>query len=649
MRPRTVPALAVLTLLMAVVPAAAHSPAPNDVPPGFGPATLAKAAPCPKDQAEGFECVTLTVPLDHFHDTGSTTQVTFAIKRHTARGPGKGVFVTATGGPGTSGIQSAVSYRDSFARSIQQDYDIVFFDQRGGHLSGDLTCPTAASTFYRSTSTPADSTATTGLGADAQAFVAACLAESKADPTLLPYYSTRQAAEDIDQFRRYLGVDKIQLYGESYGSQLVQTYAAAHPDHLAGLFVDGPVDLDYSLFDYYQEQTRGFEEALVGTLLDCSTQKACTTDVAGANAWTAWDALDAKLEAGDLPFTFHGRDGVAQTRDFTGSDLLNAVSAYVYSEGDRMLLQRAIAAASQGDLWYLSRLLYSGLEIDPDTQQPVPDPSFSDALYYAVECLDYGLPGATADARAASYLRAGHDRGMETVPMGEIFYGDLPCAYWPAQPTDTTRPADLSDVPYPMFVMGATLDPATPWANAERIFANAGDRAYLIVKPGGPHIIFGRGEACPDDIVTAFLEHGTLPSSKRTVCPGDVADDYVPIPPLVASEYPSTTSALRSTDDEITTAVDYWAWDGESPLATGCRFGGTITYTPVKRGSELRLQGCSWSQGLALTGTGLIDDDAGTFSLRVSEDGAAGKTVRYDRDSKGKVAVHGDLPMFADR
>ncbi len=214
--------------------------------------------------AEGFECITLTVPLDHFHDTGKTTEVTFAIKRHTAKGPGKGVFVTATGGPGTSGIQSAVSYRDSFAKSVQQDYDIVFFDQRGAHLSGDLTCPDAAAAFYRTDSSPADSTATTGLGADAQAFVDDCLAESKADPDLLPYYATKQVAEDIETFRQYLGVDKIQLYGESYGTQLAQTYAAAHPDRIAGLFLDGPVDLSRSMMDYYQEQTKGFEEALDG-------------------------------------------------------------------------------------------------------------------------------------------------------------------------------------------------------------------------------------------------------------------------------------------------------------------------------------------------------------------------------------------------
>ena len=575
--------------------------------------------------------------------------MTFAIKRHTAKGPGKGVFVTATGGPGTSGIQSAVSYRDSFAKSVQQDYDVVFFDQRGAHLSGDLTCPDAAAAFYRTDSDPADSTATTGLGADAHTFVDACLAESKVDPALLPYYATKQVAEDLESFRQYLGVDTIQLYGESYGTQLAQTYAAAHPDHVAGLFLDGPVDLSRSLMDYYQEQTKGFEEALEGTLLDCSTQQACTRDVSGANALTAWDDLEAQLQAGPIPYPFQTKTGTQEMRLFTSADLDNAASAYLYSEYDRMLLQRAMAAASQGDLWYLSRLLYDGLVLDPETQQAIPDPSYSDGLYYAVECLDYGLPGATPAARATTYLQQGHDRGMETATLGGIFYGDLPCAYWPAQPADTARPPRLADVPYPMFVLGATLDPATPWANAERIAASAGDNAYLVVKPGGPHVIFGRGESCPDDLVTAFLEHGTLPSSRRTVCPGDVADDYVPIPPLISTQYASTKAALKSADDEINTAADYWAWDGEQPLSTGCRFGGSITYTPSDTGSHLTLDACSWSRGLGLTGSGVIDDDAGTFSLKVSQSGADGATVRYARDAKGRLTVKGELAMFLNR
>ncbi len=121
------------------------------------------------------------------------------------------------------------------------------------------------------------------------------------------------------------------------------------------------------------------------------------------------------------------------------------------------------------------------------------------------------------------------------------------------------------------------------------------------------------------------------------------------LPPLVSTEYPSTRAALQSADREITTAVDYLYWDGEKPLTTGCRFGGTITYTPSDSGSDLAMESCSWSAGLGLTGTGAIDDDKGTVELRVSQSGADGDRVRYERNAKGDINVRGELAMFADR
>jgi hypothetical protein len=230
--------------------------------------------------------------------------------------------------------------------------------------------------------------------------------------------------------------------------------------------------------------------------------------------------------------------------------------------------------------------------------------------------------------------------------MGDIFYGDLPCAWWPAQPGSIERPALLADVPYPTLVLGATLDPATPWANGLRIMDAAGANARAIVKPGGPHVIYGRGESCPDDLVTAFLVSGELPDARRTVCPGNVADDYVRVAPPEAADHASTRAALRAVDRELVTSVDYWYWDAEDPLETGCRFGGTVTYTPTDSGSRLRLEGCSWSRGLSLTGSGVIDDDEGTLTLRVRQDGTDGPVVRYRRDSEDAVSVSGRLPMF---
>ena len=61
--------------------------------------------------------------------------------------------------------------------------------------------------------------------------------------TLLPYLGTQHAVEELEPFRQLTGDEKFWLYGESYGSQDAQTYAAMHEDHLAGLSLDGTVDL----------------------------------------------------------------------------------------------------------------------------------------------------------------------------------------------------------------------------------------------------------------------------------------------------------------------------------------------------------------------------------------------------------------------
>ena len=57
-------------------------------------------------EGSAFTCVTIEVPLDHFNPSDTRTlNVTFAVLP--AAGARKGMFVTATGGPGYSGISSA--------------------------------------------------------------------------------------------------------------------------------------------------------------------------------------------------------------------------------------------------------------------------------------------------------------------------------------------------------------------------------------------------------------------------------------------------------------------------------------------------------------------------------------------------------------
>ena len=186
--------------------------------------------PCSEDSS--FTCVTIDVPLDHFNPASTRTiPVVFAVLP--ASGARKGMFVTATGGPGTSGVLSADYYSAGFDPSILESFDVVFFDQRGMGLSGGLTCPSAAAEYYQQDARGITRKQEKALKKAASTFARDCTDEA-GNSDLLPYLGTRQAVEDLEVFRQMIGDEKFWLYGESYGTQYAQTYAAAHSDQSRG-------------------------------------------------------------------------------------------------------------------------------------------------------------------------------------------------------------------------------------------------------------------------------------------------------------------------------------------------------------------------------------------------------------------------------
>jgi len=367
---------------------------------------------------------------------------------------------------------------------------------------------------------------------------------------------------------------------------------------------------------------------------------ACSADVAGGDALDAYDRLAEALRDGPISFDFVTDDGAIESRSFGLSDLETAASSWLTPSTDRMFLQRALAQASRGQLLPMARLLYSAVGQDPETQNAVIDPTWSDALYFAVDCADYAFGSGTAKERADAYFAAAEAAGVSDMRLGSGFFLDLPCAFWPSHGPDA-RPAYLGDTPYPVFILGATWDPYTPDANAERLAAHL-DNSYLITQPGGPHVISYRGEACPDELLDAFLLDGTLPDSREVTCDFIGVDPYVPIPAASVDDYDSTVEALGAVDDEINHSPDWWYWDGVEPLTSGCHYGGTITYETSDVGFDVTLDGCALSEGLALTGDAIINDVKGTFSISAQTEG--GNDLTYLRDSDGERTAEGELP-----
>ena len=609
--------------------------------------TYVSTEPCPDSR---FECITLAVPRDHFSGDATTWNVTFGILR--AAVEAKGTFVTITGGPGTSGLLLADAYTDFMAPEITDNFDIVFLDQRGIGASRPLRCDEAAASYYRVSSDPSDPDQRDQVETETQTFVDACVAEAGVAEGDLPYYSTAQAVEDLEAFRTYLGVDQLHLYGESYGTQYVQTYAAAHPDRVASLIVDGVVDLTVDVLDYYVEGAQAHDDALLATLSACAADEACASD-AGGDSLAAYDTLSAELDEGPIEYEYPMSDGTSQTRSFTANDLHLATVGFIGALGDRMLLQRAVGAASAGNLVPLARMAYSSIFVNPETLDVTPDPSWSDAMYYAVECQDYdffadiGSPRRRLDMWIDTALAA----GIEAFRLKTIAFGDLPCLLWPGTGEQWTttggargeRPDPIVDPPYPTLVLTADTDAATPIANAMRVFSRL-ENSHLIVLQGGPHVIFDWGYACVDELVSTFIATGEPPPTRVTICDGDVADPYVPIAPVEAADYDDAIETMTIIDNQLFWSASYVYWDGAEPFTEGCDFGGSVEYVPTDVGVDVTLVACEFTDGYAVSGTGAVETETGIVRLDVEipdgeltyETETDGETVRLTGTFEGR-------------
>ena len=58
------------------------------------------------------------------------------------------------------------------------------------------------------------------------------------------HYTTADSVQDMEAIRAELGVDKLTLFGISYGTELAIQYARTYPQHVERLILDSVVDPD---------------------------------------------------------------------------------------------------------------------------------------------------------------------------------------------------------------------------------------------------------------------------------------------------------------------------------------------------------------------------------------------------------------------
>src|SRR3954452_1220977 len=168
----------------------------------------------------GVRCATLKVPLDRSGADPGTVPLRIA-KTGRSRGA---TLMYLSGGPGGAGVSEMLGIVP-MVPGLDKHFRLIGYDQRGTGRSGLLRCPRLEHDRHLRTTAAAEDCATR-LGVARR------------------HYTTPDSVEDMEAIRQQLGVDKLTLFGISYGTELAIAYARTHPDHVDRLILDSTVDAD---------------------------------------------------------------------------------------------------------------------------------------------------------------------------------------------------------------------------------------------------------------------------------------------------------------------------------------------------------------------------------------------------------------------
>jgi len=578
------------------------------------------------------ECELLEVPFDQ-HAPGSGETVAVRFGRHVADPDSRiGTLVVATGGPGTSGIALSESYLTVFPDGVLDRYDVVFFEQRGVGGSAPISCrhaDAASPDWAEIVDLPLDDAL-----ASTSDWVDTCIAEADVQAARLDGYSTFQAAADLDAYLDHIGAGRVVIFGESYGTQLAQTYAAQRPERIEGLILDAVVDPSLDPLDYVVQQTEAFSDVLDLVLASCTEDPVCTEDFPAGGATAAWDRIAAQLRS--QPLAVHLPIGNGSTREvqFDLADLVLGTAMTMYTERERAVFLRALAWAARDDLRPLVRLTALAQGLDPETGEPDLRWPRSSAPSYAIGCQGWSSDGEQNLVALRGMLAEMREFGLR---LADMLAAELPCfgGFAGTEGPDSTPTGGDHD--YPILALTSTADPATPTGWAENVAGRASN-AYVLVTEDSSHGTFGWGMSCPDEEVKNFLMYGDLPAERRTYCEGGyLIDPYRSLPLGGPDAYPDVLDALIAAEETLYELPDYVYWDGFT-RRIGCPHDGWLEMSWDEH-DIFDLHGCELLAGWPMDGRVTLRADYSAEMLLTVPNG----TMEYTAAETGRVSVTGVL------
>ena len=436
------------------------------------PGGLAKLKPCRLDGIdEELFCGKLTVFENRETRIGRTIDLNIVVLPAVNQKNKAEPLFDLAGGPGASSVDAAGFYSGP-GKEYRRRHDVVCVDQRGTGQSNRLAIPQEKTAqHYLREMYPVD-------------YVQKMRQElqKRAD---LTKYTTSIAMDDLDDVRAWLGYDKINLFGGSYGTQAALVYMRRHPEHVGSaiLLAVAPTDLKMPL--HHSESAARAMDLLLG---ECEQDAACHAEFPQIR--DDWKKVLEQLEKQPARVEYSPPGKSAPTTvEIQRGVFAEKIRTWMYRRDQAARIPMIVHHAANGDL-------------EPFLQQAIAPsiPDFvADGMYLSVTCAE-DVP--FIDQEEATNLTAGS-------PFGNyrLFQQTRACGMWPRGeiPADFLEPV-YSDAP--VLIFSGNMDPVTPPKYGDQVARHLPNSRHVVIPQAGHGVDGLTDPGCIDRITLEFLDKG---------------------------------------------------------------------------------------------------------------------------------------------
>ena len=441
----------------------------------------------PVDGEAQTDCGWLIVPEDW--NAADSENIKIAVAVYHALQPDDSLtpVIYLSGGPAFGPLGKDGKYMNGWRWTADNRFPgrtLIVFDQRGiGLGQPSLTCPEMKDpTLWHPISSSPDQGFSTVE--EVHAAYRKCMMGHLEAGRQLHAFNTRQSANDVEALRRALGIDKIVLYGLSYGTRLALTVMDLHPDHIESAILDS----------VYPPQVIGaYNDAnALGPVLD-RLFEACARDADCAEAYPDLGArlmrVMQQLEREPVTIEIANMSGFEPVYVRVDHRMfMDVLREEMYQIARLPNLPMLISGVSNGQYWRLKQ------HVENAVYGHWPG-SYSIGASLAVRCNDNA---GVANNRVLSLNNGDHAYLNDYVAWWDDYNF---CEFWPTRIESQNRSPVVSDIP--SLILAGGLDPVTTVEHAEQA-AETLRGSHLFVFPALGHVQL-RSNECGWEVVDQFL------------------------------------------------------------------------------------------------------------------------------------------------